>query len=360
MKRLGNAGKRGIVIIVASCAVVACGDMGKQKRNMDSYEVVLSTKWSVAVAYSNNHHVALVRENIACVVNSFEVSVSCVDPVGAKSWNVGVGEGDGPGEFRTIGTLVRGAEDRLGLVDLALSRISVFDVQGDLVATTRIPSLFRPVREFDDTIEGTAQVPGVAATGGELYRIDLSGGDVLEVVPLVHPHEAGLPVEAVRGLSHGAMDANGLLWFGTGMREIVGYYGDGRLFGVAVAPRWTPEGPSEDEVQVFSRTPLFGQLPSSEDIADFAREPQRYLVPGRALVADDRGRVWALTHRRSFSGSSIDVYRNGELVGTAKTAGRALGLDVLGDHIVVLEEYGETDDEGLHIRMLSWYVAPEV
>jgi hypothetical protein len=336
MKKASNCCGMVMIVLFTAVGVVACEQRRPHQAEIAAHELVRSAREAVPVAYSNNHHVALVSAEVACVVNSFEVSVHCVDSFGARRWEVGSGEGDGPGEFRTIGSLVRGEAGRLGIVDLALSRLSVFDVQGDLISVTRVPPLFRPVKEIGSTIEGTGQTPGVAAAGGELFRIEVEEGNVLEVISLAHPFEAGAEVEAVRGLSHGTMDTAGMVWFGTGVRELVGYHDDGRLFGVVVAPLWSPDGPSADEVQVFARTPLFGQLPSADDVAEFARAPQRYLVPGRSLVADDRGRIWALTQRRSFAGSAIDVYRSGGFLGTVRTGGRALGFDVLGEHIVVL------------------------
>jgi len=49
---------------------------------------------------SYNDDIALVTEELACVINSFEFQIQCGDRSGAI---VGVfgSEGDGPGEFRT-------------------------------------------------------------------------------------------------------------------------------------------------------------------------------------------------------------------------------------------------------------------
>lgn len=286
------------------------------------------------------------------------MTVRCVNPIDDTAWPVGNGQGDGPGEFRSISSVVRGSEGRLGVVDVGLSRFSVFDASGVLLHTITTPSIFSPVGAFQSMLGGTSSTPGVLIAGGTLHRIGLPDGGVIETIDLVHPADAGMEVEATSGLSGGARDTEGRYTFGTGHRQLVLYDADGQLSGVFTAPRWQPQVPSDDEVDRFARTPLFGQRPSAADVAGYAKEPQHNLVSGRSLQADDGGRVWALTRRGSVSGTEIDVYEGGMLVSTVRTAARALGFDILGDQIVVLEEHRETDAEGLPVRRLNWYTVP--
>ena len=76
-------------------------------------------------------YVTLVSEDIACVIESFEVRVHCIHRNGTE---VGVfgRSGEGPGEFRTPLFLVRGPDETLGVVDIASNRMSIFETDGGM------------------------------------------------------------------------------------------------------------------------------------------------------------------------------------------------------------------------------------
>ena len=64
------------------------------------------------------------------MIDSYEVQVRCLDGEGAV---VGVfgREGEGPGEFDNPSYLARGDEGTVGVMDLGLSRFTVFGDTGD-------------------------------------------------------------------------------------------------------------------------------------------------------------------------------------------------------------------------------------
>ena len=79
---------------------------------------------------SENDEVALLAdERTACVVDSYEVQVRCVDMEGTV---VGVfgRKGEGPGEFGAPASLARGEEGTVGVMDLELGRFTVFEPSG--------------------------------------------------------------------------------------------------------------------------------------------------------------------------------------------------------------------------------------
>lgn len=310
------------------------------------------------VPYSDNHSVALVTPRVACVVHSFEQAVLCVDADQQHRWTVGTGVGEGPGEFQTIGSVLQGDGSVIGVLDLGLSRISVFGLDSELLSTTPVPFLFRPVRGFSNVVEGTFQTASERIPGTTLARVEMVTGEILEEIPIAHPSEIGVESEATEGLTHGARDDAGAYWFGTGERELVEYDPKGNVVGVFAAPLWRPESPDQGEVDAFARTPLFGRVPTAQEVQRFSETQRGYLVRGRSLIADDRGRVWALTQRRTSERSELDVYRGGEQVAVVAADGRVLGFNVLDGTLVLLVELPSLDDEGLPVRALEWHELP--
>ena len=81
---------------------------------------------TVALPLSESDAVALLAdERIACVADSYETRVRCVDREGAV---VGVfgRRGEGPGEFESPAYLARGEEGTVGVHDRGLGRFTVF------------------------------------------------------------------------------------------------------------------------------------------------------------------------------------------------------------------------------------------
>ena len=102
--------------------------------------------------------VALLADGrVACVIESYEERVHCVDREG-----VGVGsfgrKGEGPGEFGGASALVRGDVGTIGVVDFELSRSSVFEPSGAFVSSVSLPGVtFSPVASFDTVVTGVSR-----------------------------------------------------------------------------------------------------------------------------------------------------------------------------------------------------------
>ena len=94
---------------------------------------------SAALPPSENDEVALLAdERTACVIDSYEVQVRCVEGEGAV---VGVfgRKGEGPGEFGAPASLARGEEGTVGVMDLELGRFTVFEPSGVYVSDVIVP-----------------------------------------------------------------------------------------------------------------------------------------------------------------------------------------------------------------------------
>ena len=91
------------------------------------------------VPFSTRRAIALLANGrTACVVDSYDHRVRCVDPDGSV---VGVfgREGEGPGEFQFPSDLTRGESGSVGVFDMGLGRFTIFEPGGALLHTVRLP-----------------------------------------------------------------------------------------------------------------------------------------------------------------------------------------------------------------------------
>ena len=85
---------------------------------------------TATVPFSESDEVSLLAdERTACVIDSYEVRVRCVDTEGAVVGIFGR-EGEGPEEFGRPGRLARGEEGTVGVQDSELGRFTVFEPSG--------------------------------------------------------------------------------------------------------------------------------------------------------------------------------------------------------------------------------------
>lgn len=170
-------------------SLLACSDPGPAR----SVSPFAPTPFgSATVPYSENGTVALLPgSELACVIDSYEFRIHCVDSVG---WISGVfgDEGEGPGELGSnLAGLIGGRDGTVGVIDNALKRFTVFTPSGLLVTTAPLPSAsigLNATGIFGDTLTAvalTAADPMKLAAGagpGGLYAvfdIEVSTGRIL-------------------------------------------------------------------------------------------------------------------------------------------------------------------------------------
>ena len=203
---------------------------------------------TAAVPLSESEEVALLAdERTACVIDSYEVRVRCVDAEGSV---VGVfgREGEGPGEFGDPAYLTRGEAGTVGVVDSDLGRFTVFEPSGAHVSEVMLPEVFQPFPSFGATVSGVSldYMVMLGHMSGSLmtrYDVDLASGDVegqegsppgpwdIECGQVIHgiPHPAG-------GWAFVACE---------GHLIFVGDTGDATVFRT---PMYVPELPDERDV----------------------------------------------------------------------------------------------------------------
>ncbi|MBA4158660.1 MAG: hypothetical protein H0X65_14465, partial [Gemmatimonadetes bacterium] len=145
---------------------------------------------------SQTHSLALLDEDHACVLLSYEKQVICGD----RSWSdvtvIGK-EGLGPGELDSPARVVRGPGHTVGVTDYRTQRFTVFSKDGELLHTVSTPPLFFPLGAFGaDTLIGT-HIPftrGDTVGSAPLQWISIPRNEVIRKEKWSHASEASRAV----------------------------------------------------------------------------------------------------------------------------------------------------------------------
>ncbi len=344
----------------------ACGQDHADGETIFTPEVI----GSASVPLSDNNEVALLADGrVACVIESYEERVHCVDLEG-----VGVGsfgrKGEGPGEFGGAASLVRGDLGTIGVVDFELSRFSVFEPSGAFVSSVTLPGVtFSPVASFDTVLTGVSLrfvMPGEDDDGPlmHLYEVDIASGETVR-----EDASRGGPWDVECGrVINGIPDRRG----GWGFLACGGYLvfdrGAGSEAMVVRAPTYAEEFPDERDVarrreEIESLNRAFAELglePSEsveERLESYRATPKRYYLFTSQHLFDAGNRYWVATHRDLHEWSYLDVYEDTEYAASVKVRDRMLGFDVVGTTLVVLVERqpGPEDEDGVPDRAVDWY-----
>lgn len=350
----------------ALCLAGACAEGDTAGQAVFEPEVI----GTASVPLSENNEVAVLADGrVACVIESYEDRVHCVDREGGSVGSFGRG-GEGPGEFGGAAALVRGERGTIGVMDYELSRFSVFEPSGAFVSSVTVPGVtFSPVGSFDTVVTGVSRplvMPGEDDDGPlmNLYEVNIASGETVR-----EEASRGAPwdVECGRVIS-GIPDPRG----GWAFLACDGYlvFDEGAVTEATVvrAPTYVEEFPDEretarrrEEIETLNRS--FAELglePSQsveERLETYRTTPRRYYLSTSQHLFDDGGRYWVATHRDLDEWSWLDVYENTEFVATVKVRDRMLGFDVVGSTLVVLVErqLGPEDADGIPDRAVDWY-----
>ena len=308
----------------------ACGQTDTTADAIFTPEPITST----ALPPSDDDQVALLADGLtACVIDSYEVRVRCVDRDGAV---VGVfgREGEGPGEFASPTYLARGEEGTVGVADLQLGRFTVFEPSGTHVSQVAMPSAaFSPISSFGDILTGAA-VDIMALMSGDGYMMNRFDVNVAsgEVVRQERSPSGPWDIEcgdAVGGIPNRA--DGWVLVACEGHLIFVGETGDAT---VLRAPMYVPELPDEQEAaeQEEERRAFNRDLGVPEDMnlaeamERFRTTPKNYHLSTAQQLIDAEGRYWIATQRDMAEWSYVDVYENAEYVGSVRVRHRLRGL----------------------------------
>ena len=327
---------------------------------------------STTLPPSENDQVALLAdERTACVIDSYEVRVRCVDGEGTV---VGVfgREGEGPGEFARPAYLARGDEETVGVMDLRLSRFTIFEPSGAYVSDVITPdALFTPVSSFGDVLTG-ASADMMAILAGESrgarmnrYDVNIASEEVVRDVespPGPWDVECGDIIDGIPDRADG--------WVFLACEGHLVFVGDNADATVLRAPTYVPQVPDEQEVaqreeelRAFNRN--LG-VPEDMNLAEamerYRTTPKNYHLSTAQQLIDADNRYWIATRRDLREWSYLDVYANAAYAGSVRVRHRLRGFDVLGSTLVVLVDrpVGPDDADGIPDRALDWYEIGEM
>ena len=352
-------------VILALALGVSCEESG----STSDRTLVPERIATVQVPLSANRSIALLSdETTACVIESYDVRVRCVNRNGDVIGTFGRA-GEGPGEFGALSRLVGGPDNTVGVVDTGLKRFSVFEPSGSLVREVVLPGAafsLRPVRRFATSLAGIAIVtfdPAVVAAGAgpggmlALFEVDIASAEVVrrEVPPVDAEVECGM-------ILYGFPNPEGGWVYVAceGHMVFVGEYGD---VYVLQAPTYTGELPSERDVAVWREGRRMmeglGVGIDREEVERYRNTPKNYHILFGEQKFDEQGRLWIATQRDHDEFSYLDVYVPGEaeFVGSVRVHDRVLGFDLLGSTLVlVVERQLRPDDaDGIAERAVDWY-----
>lgn len=332
------------VLVVFSLFGVSCREAGPG-------EATPLARLAVSQApLSENPFVVLVSEITACVIESYEYRVHCID----RNDDVLVGifgrQGDGPGEFRSPLYLIRGPKETAGVIDIGLGRMTIFEPTGRLVENVRLPgSIFTPGAHFSSTLIGSDFLRGVSRH----IEIDVASGEIVweRVYPTALREESGCQLSTIKGLMEGVASPGGSLAFAGCQGHLIFFEDRDDESGTLVpAPTYTAELPNRRDTREYAEfRSSFGP-----GVEEYRRTPKQYSAH---RWFDERGRLWVLTNRDRDEFSYLDIYQGPEYVGTVRVRDRAVGFDVLGSTLAVLVDrsVGPDDPDGFPDRAIDWY-----
>ena len=317
---------------------------------MGTAQVPLSTIGSIAL---------MSDESTACVIDSYEVRVRCVDRSGDVVGVLGR-EGEGPGEFGSASALVGGSDNTVGVVDNWLGRFSVFEPSGVLVTEVALAGVVQsvtPLRRFSTTLVGRTMVDGLTPV---MFEFDMASREVeMKDVPAVDAEvECG---EIIYGFPN-----PGGGWVHVACEGHLVFVAENGDVAVLQAPTYTGELPNRRDVEWWeevARSTEQRDLPFEVDwdarIAEIRSTPKNYHLVFGQQKFDERGRLWIATQRDRDEFSYLDVYDPAEaaFVGSVRVSDRIEGFDLLGSTLVVVVERQLSPDDpaGISDRAVDWY-----
>lgn len=312
---------------------------------------------SSPTALSRNPSIALINDNTACVVDSYEHEILCLNRAGNQVGAFG-GQGDGPGEFRFPRAVVRSLDQTVAVLDPLSSRATVFTTTGEFVAEVPLPEVFEPVSPIAETTFGT-YTPSFLSSDKVLAEIEVPSGAILWQRELRSPAAMGLPAHC--GLQWGAMNKGEVAVFGVCNSMLLFYSPDaGGQTRVVESPTFADELPNHRDIEEFREGARFlfdGDTVPAAAVREFAETPKRDRIVGRSMVYDSSERLWVATQRDRDRFSYFDLYVDTAFVGSVQVRDRLLGFDILDSILVTLVErpFDEDDADGVPNRGIDWY-----
>ena len=371
------------VFLVCVATHAACTDARPPDR--DGWVLSPTVIESVRVPYSENTSIALADSMVACTINSYEVSVHCVNRLG-RVVSVFGRRGEGPDEMLAPTRLSSGRDGTIGIMDGQKTAFVVFDAYtGRFVGRTSISvPVFVPASAFDSTVTGTYN--DMAMVGTDFAKtlvaaeFRLGTGDVVRQwradVPTVDEcgvPDYGFPVPSSSGANR--LSDNWVFVACKGHLVLIDATGHTT---VRASPAYVDEKPNPSDVaDRRSRLERFhrnaeewnarhnvidptARKRMDDMIQTYAMMPKRYYLLRGQETYDDNGRLWLSSSRDREAVSYLDVYDGIHLLGSIRVRDRLIDFDIVGNTLVVLADQRRDDDpDWIPNRVIDWYSIDE-
>lgn len=354
-------------------SMLGCSQQSNDAPSGEELVIALEPVASSPAPLSYNDDIALVTEDLACVINSFEFQVHCGERSGAI---VGVfgSEGDGPGEFRSLAYVERGPNGTLAVVDLRLKRLTFFSTDGTYESAVSMPGAFMPSGLLGTRVFGTDRLKNARSPEDMLrpahMEIDLASGEVVwerSGITEAADVECG-PVML------GRPDPRGGYVF-RACQELLVFFErrDDTTATVVPSPTYVEELPNQRDVDDYLEglARLAGTMAQAAGGVSVARsamepyaagyreDPKMWFLTGIPFNFDSEGRLWVGTTRDRDLYSYLDVWAGTEYAGTVRIRDRLLGYDLFGATFAALVERTPGPD-GIAERAIDWYDISEL
>ena len=366
MLKVGSFLPSPVIPVICLLAITGCASDGTDVPEI----IALSPFASSGAPMSTANHIAILSEEIACVTDSYESRIHCVDRVEGDVTVFG-GEGGGPGEFEGLSAIGRGSDGHVVAMDFGEGRLSFFTPDGILVSETRVPSGFQLTLLRGDYLFGFELMMPTLADLSEGFNpsyvpmeVDASSGDVLwERTDLAEVVDRECFNPAI-----GASMPDGGLVFQVCEYELAFFdHRDAPTTTVVASPSYDEALPNERDVaaHVNSRVrlrSLAGPVSEAEIdaiAAEFREEPKEWLLKPGAFRFDVQNRLWVSTTRDRNAFSYFDVWADTTYVGAVRVRDRLMGFDIFGSTLVTLVERAPGED-GIGEREIDWYDLSEI
>ena len=369
-----------VAMICLAVVIVGCSQTPDDPLPGEHPVVFLAPVVSSSAPMSHNDDMALVTEDVACVINSYEHRIRCTDRDGRV---VGVfgREGEGPSEFRRVSGVERGPDGTLGVIDRRLNRITFFSTDGTYESVASMPGTFAP-----DVLVGTR------AFGADHFKnVDFADLATRSPEDLLSP--AHMEIDLVTGET---------VWERSGIREAAdidcgpvfmgmpdpggGYvfracqellvflnHRDDSTATVVASPTYVEELPNQRDVDEYTEglARMAGTMARAAGglsvarsamepyAAGYREDPKMWFLGGIPFKFDNEGRLWVGTTRDRDAYSYLDIWIGTEYVGTVRIRDRLMGYDLFGSTFAALVERAPRPD-GITERVIDWYDISEL
>ena len=304
----------------------------------------------------------MTTDGAACVMDSFEVQVYCVDRAGtARAFG---GSGYGPGEFQMPTAVLRGPSGSVGVISL----------HGLSFASSTGQFLYRV--QLSDLVVGAsrglvATLNGSAAKGWplemEFVQMDVKTGHVLTSRP--YPRNPPQECRNSPRTGSGQAESGGVpIGYATPKggavflcRQHLGVLREGLVDEVVVVavPSYVDELPNERDVAERLAAVQAVRNVAGVELAleEFRQTPKRWWIGPQSPAYDERGRMWIGTNRDRDLFSYLDVFTDDGLryLGSVRIRDRLIGYDILDSTLAVLVERPIGEGEVVARRGIDWY-----